>query len=81
MRDCQLIETGGKSVASHSVAVLTDPFLVSTITLLFQDNRGGLELKDAESGEYLPAEPEEGAFVVNVGDMLQRFSNGNLTPL
>lgn len=47
------------------------------ITLLFQDSRGGLELKDAESGEYLPAEPDEGAFVVNVGDMLQRFSNGD----
>ncbi|KUI73478.1 1-aminocyclopropane-1-carboxylate oxidase [Cytospora mali] len=46
-----------------------------TITLLFQDNRGGLELKDAKTGRYLHAEPEEGAFVVNVGDMLQRFSN------
>lgn len=44
--------------------------------MLFQESRGGLELKDAETGKYLHAEPEEGAFVVNVGDIFQRFSNG-----
>ncbi|OTA57163.1 Clavaminate synthase-like protein [Hypoxylon sp. EC38] len=46
-----------------------------TFTMLFQDDRGGLELKDPQSGEYLHAEPEEGAFVLNIGDMLQRFTN------
>lgn len=48
----------------------------STFTLLFQDQHGGLELKDAKTKEYLHAEPEEGAFVLNAGDMLQRFTNG-----
>ncbi|KAI0843506.1 Clavaminate synthase-like protein [Hypoxylon sp. FL0890] len=46
-----------------------------TFTMLFQDDRGGLELKDPRSEDYLPAEPEEGAFVLNIGDMLQRFTN------
>ncbi|KAI0803806.1 oxidoreductase-like protein [Xylaria sp. FL0064] len=46
-----------------------------TFTMLFQDDRGGLELKDPATKQYLRAEPEEGAFVINIGDMLQRFSN------
>ena len=43
--------------------------------MLFQDENGGLELKDPKTQEFLGAEPEEGALVMNVGDMLQRFSN------
>jgi len=50
--------------------------LSSTFTLLFQDDRGGLELRDPASGEFVHAEPEEGALVLNIGDMLQRFTNG-----
>ncbi|KAI1401789.1 Clavaminate synthase-like protein [Hypoxylon fuscum] len=46
-----------------------------TITLLFQDDHGGLELKDPHSQVFLSAEPEEGALVLNIGDMLQRFTN------
>ncbi|KAI1768393.1 Clavaminate synthase-like protein [Hypoxylon sp. FL1150] len=46
-----------------------------TMTLLFQDERGGLELKDPRAQEFLSAEPEEGALVLNIGDMLQRFTN------
>ncbi|KAI1129034.1 Clavaminate synthase-like protein [Nemania abortiva] len=46
-----------------------------TFTILFQDDHGGLELKDPQSGEFLLAEPHEGALVLNVGDMLQRFTN------
>lgn len=49
-----------------------------TFTLLFQDENGGLELKDRQTGEYLQAVPKEGAFVLNAGDMLQRFTNGVL---
>ena len=47
-----------------------------TFTILFQDENGGLELKDRETGEYLHAEPEEGVLILNAGDMLQRFTNG-----
>jgi isopenicillin N synthase-like dioxygenase len=46
------------------------------MTMLFQDEHGGLELQDPQTREYMSAEPEEGAFVLNVGDMLQRFTNG-----
>ncbi|KAH8884140.1 oxidoreductase-like protein [Thozetella sp. PMI_491] len=47
----------------------------STYTMLFQDENGGLELKDPKTQEFLEAEPEEGALVLNTGDMLQRFTN------
>jgi isopenicillin N synthase-like dioxygenase len=50
--------------------------LFSTFTILFQDEHGGLELKDPRNGEFLLAEPHEGSLVLNVGDMLQRFTNG-----
>ncbi|KAI1774101.1 Clavaminate synthase-like protein [Hypoxylon cercidicola] len=46
-----------------------------TITLLFQDDNGGLELKDPHSQAFLSAEPEEGALVLNIGDIFQRFTN------
>lgn len=49
----------------------------STFTILFQDSVGGLELMDPRSGAYVAAKPlESPACVLNVGDMLTRFSNG-----
>ncbi|KAK4162826.1 Clavaminate synthase-like protein [Cladorrhinum sp. PSN259] len=50
-----------------------------TFTILFQDTHGGLELRDPKSGEFVHAEPEEGTLVLNVGDMLQRFTNDYFT--
>ena len=47
------------------------------ITLLAQDDVGGLAVKSPE-GEWLDVPPMAGAFVVNVGDMLHRWSNGRL---
>ena len=44
-------------------------------TILMQDQIGGLEVQNAE-GEWVAATPMEGAFVVNVGDMLQAWTNG-----
>lgn len=49
--------------------------------MLFQDERGGLELQDPQMPTFLHATPEEGALVLNVADMLQRFSNGTVLPL
>ncbi|KAK1758883.1 Clavaminate synthase-like protein [Echria macrotheca] len=46
-----------------------------TFTILLQNNQGGLELRDPHSGEFLHAAPEEGTLVLNIGDMLQRFTN------
>lgn len=51
----------------------------SSITLLFQDDCGGLEVEDVdEPGNFLPASPIKNAIVMNVGDLLQRWSNGML---
>ncbi|KAI1653339.1 Clavaminate synthase-like protein [Daldinia decipiens] len=46
-----------------------------TFTILFQDGGGGLELKNPQSQEYLHAEPEDETIILNIGDMLQRFTN------
>ncbi|KAK4501381.1 hypothetical protein PRZ48_007190 [Zasmidium cellare] len=50
-----------------------------SITMLFQDDCGGLEVEDpAVKGRFVPATPVEGACVVNVGDLLMRWSNDTL---
>ena len=50
----------------------------SSFTFVFQDGVGGLELEEpGRKGHFVPALPTvKGACVLNVGDMLQRFSNG-----
>ena len=44
------------------------------ITLLAQDDVGGLEVKN-RAGEWVAAPPIAGTFVMNVGDILARWSN------
>jgi len=45
--------------------------------MLFQDDCGGLEIEDPKTpGKFIPAEPVPGALVLNVGDLLMRWSNG-----
>ncbi|KAF2804091.1 oxidoreductase [Mytilinidion resinicola] len=65
-----------------SKEVLTQPGTVragshtdyGTITLLFQDMSGGLQIRTPE-GEWQDVEPIEGAIVINSGDMLQIWTN------
>lgn len=45
------------------------------ITLLAQDECGGLEVQTA-AGEWVRAEPVPGTFVVNLGDLVPRWTNG-----
>ncbi|MGV8939179.1 MAG: isopenicillin N synthase family dioxygenase [Allorhizobium sp.] len=46
------------------------------LTLLVQDDVGGLQVFDAESGGWIHASPVAGTFIVNLGDMISRWTNG-----
>jgi isopenicillin N synthase-like dioxygenase len=47
-----------------------------TLTLLFQDSVGGLEIEDPhEPGSFRPAPPVEDMVLVNIGDLMARWSN------
>lgn len=50
---------------------------INTITLLLGAEEAGLELL-TKQGEWLPIPAAEGALVINVGDMLERQTNGRL---
>ena len=56
----------GQSAAEH-----TD---YGTITVLWQDEVGGLQVRN-RAGQWIDAPPVEDSFVINIGDMLQRWSN------
>ena len=45
------------------------------LTLLLQDKNGGLQVWDHEYGEWLQAAPIPGSFIVNLGDMIARWTN------
>lgn len=61
-----------RTAGSFGAAPHTD---YGTLTLLAQNDIGGLEVK-AKSGKWIKAEPIADTFVVNVGDLLARWSNG-----
>ncbi|KAK3942411.1 hypothetical protein QBC46DRAFT_380158 [Diplogelasinospora grovesii] len=48
-----------------------------SITLLFQDSRGGLQIK-SPNGKFVDARPIEDTCVVNAGDLLARWSNDTI---
>jgi isopenicillin N synthase-like dioxygenase len=50
---------------------------INTITLLLGAEEAGLELLTRQ-GEWLPIPASKGALVINVGDMLERQTNGRL---
>jgi isopenicillin N synthase-like dioxygenase len=61
-----------KSSAQLGAGAHTD---YGSITLLFQDDVGGLELRDAD-GEWRLAPPVPQAVLINTGDLMERWTNG-----
>jgi isopenicillin N synthase-like dioxygenase len=45
-----------------------------TFTILLQDDRGGLQARNS-SGDWIDVPPRAGTFVINVGDLLARWTN------
>jgi isopenicillin N synthase-like dioxygenase len=54
-----------------AVLILT---LGGSITFLFQDSRGGLQV-ESPNGKFIDATPIPDTIVVNAGDLLMRWSN------
>ncbi|CAI0399116.1 unnamed protein product [Linum tenue] len=50
---------------------------MSCVTIVYQDQIGGLQFK-SEGGEWMDVSPSEETLVVNIGDMLQAWSNEKL---
>jgi isopenicillin N synthase-like dioxygenase len=50
---------------------------INTITLLLGADEAGLELQTRD-GRWIPVSPRPGELVINIGDMLQRLTNGKL---
>ena len=50
---------------------------INAITLLLGAEEAGLELL-TKDGRWIPVSPKPGELVINIGDMLQRLTNGRL---
>lgn len=57
----------GRGVGAH-----TD---FGALTLLLQDDIGGLEVLHKPTGTWHPVKPIDGAYVINIGDLMQRWTN------
>ncbi|KIW10752.1 hypothetical protein PV08_10051 [Exophiala spinifera] len=62
----------GTSERGRGIGAHTD---FGALTLLLQDDIGGLEVLDKLTGTWHPVVPVEGAYVINIGDLMQRWTN------
>ncbi|KAK4844588.1 hypothetical protein QYF36_022032 [Acer negundo] len=51
---------------------------MSCITVVYQDETGGLQMRSKEEGKWMDISPCDNSLVVNVGDLMQAWSNGRL---
>jgi isopenicillin N synthase-like dioxygenase len=51
----------------------------SALTVLAQDDIGGLQVKRKIVGDWIPVKPTPGAFIINVGDIVQVCFSNNTT--
>ncbi|KAK4769797.1 hypothetical protein SAY87_030329 [Trapa incisa] len=63
-----------ETVESQQVEGLGQHTDMSCITIVFQDEIGGLQVR-SECGKWFDVSPRDGILVVNIGDMLQAWSN------
>lgn len=70
-----------KDLKSGKINRISEHTDFGTVTLLFQDSVGGLEVEDQSNmGTYFPVECEsKSVMLVNIGDSLQRLTNDVLT--
>ncbi|KAI9797073.1 MAG: hypothetical protein M1833_005678 [Piccolia ochrophora] len=65
-----------KELETESLARMPAHSDWSSLTMLFQDDCGGLEVEDPhKKGTFMAAQPLENSLIMNVGDCLMRWSN------
>lgn len=64
-------QTGKITVGEIGTGAHTD---YGFLTILSQDNNGGLQVQNRD-GEWVSAPPVEDTFIVNIGDLVQTFTN------
>lgn len=68
-----------QKLSSNAIARMPAHSDWGSITMLFQDDCGGLQVEDVNNpGSFVDATPVKGALIMNVGDLLMRWSNGKL---
>lgn len=75
-----LIQVRGKLVQLRQQEVLLSQLTIQSdygcVTLLLADPTPNALQVQTKSGDWITANPMRGAFVVNIGDMMERWTNG-----